>query len=50
MASKVYDSKNWLLLQHYQRGKSVDEIAALAKVAPMTIRRKMQQHGIKIVK
>lgn len=47
---KPYKSEKWLRLQHYTRGKSIDEIAKECNVAPMTIRREFQRFGIRIAK
>jgi transposase len=48
--AKLYESKIWLRRQHITNGKSVDEIAAMCGVSHMTIRRKMENFGIRIVK
>lgn len=50
MATKLYNSEDWLKYQHYNRGKSIDAIAKMCGVEPMTIRRKFQQFGIRIAK
>lgn len=50
MASKLYKSKQWLKYQHYNKGKSIDEIAQMCDVQPLTIRRQLEQFGIKIAK
>lgn len=48
--AKLYKSKQWLLLQHHVKGKSLKEIAKECGVAEMTIRRHMDDFGIKIAK
>lgn len=50
MAVKLYDSKAWLQLQHHVKKKSIEQIAKECKVQPLTIRRKMDGFGIRIVK
>ena len=50
MAVKLYNSKEWLKMQHYVKKKSLEQIAKECKVEPMTIRRKMDAFGLRIVK
>lgn len=50
MAQKLHDSSKWLKYQHYNRGKSIEAIAKMCGVQPLTIRRKFEQFGIKIAK
>lgn len=50
MAPKLYKSIQWLKYQHYNKGKSIDEIAQMCNVKPLTIRRQFEHFGIKIAK
>lgn len=45
---KLYQSKNWLWMQHYTKKKTVEEIAQIAGVTPMTIRRQFEKFGMRI--
>lgn len=45
---KLYQSKEWLKLQHYTKKKSIDQIAKESGVSHMTIRRQMESFGMRI--
>lgn len=47
MAQKLHTSIAWLKLRHVTQNKSIEEMAAEARVSPMTIRRALETAGLK---
>lgn len=47
---RLYNSKDWLKLQHYRRKRTIEEIADMCSVTPMTIRRAMEKFNMRISK
>lgn len=50
MAAKLYDSKEWLRRQHHINRKPIDLIAKECGVSSMTIRRKLEGFGLRVIK
>ena len=48
--SKLYKSEEWLKLQYYRRKRTIEEIADMCSVTPMTIRRAMEKFNMRISK
>lgn len=47
MVQKLYTSVAWLKLRYVTQNKTIEEMAAEARVAPMTIRRALEAAGLK---
>lgn len=47
MTVKLYKNKSWLYKRRIIQGKSIEEMAQEAKTSTMSIRRALEQEGLK---
>lgn len=50
MTAKLYQSRDWLVMQHHLKHKSLEEMAQMCGVKPLTIRRAMEKFDLRIIK